>query len=451
MEPPPDDEELVQKLLGSLPLVYQEEEEAVIMSLINEEAHRSNTLSQKKEGQAVHVANSATNLFTLKATQCRKLAEENNVLQETISSLHIQHLERTKEFQAEIIKLEGTIKARDKTVAQLQESEALLTQACIVSAAEERELNARLISNGELFKNMNVRLSKSQANLEEATSLASSERDKRTKAELAAASALDAKVILSQDLATERQRAKEEAAQHMSELNAATDRLKMVEAAAKELEEQRNWLQDQIQDEKQENENLSRKFTTFQVGYKKAMRELAETSSRLARLEVELFETAGHHRHLRFQNMRAEEKLLEREEKEQRLLIEVQLLRDQIIDQAQVLITDKDSVTALMLERERTHKEQLSAAELRAHHAEAEAEKTKELCAQQVAVLDEKWKETSSADFAKISALVFSLLLHVNMYKHMRMHKQLYTHTHTHTRTHAHTHSRIHTCVWVFV
>ena len=60
MEPPPDDEELVQKLLGSLPLVYQEEEEAVII----EEAHRSNTLSQKNERQTVHVANSATTSST---------------------------------------------------------------------------------------------------------------------------------------------------------------------------------------------------------------------------------------------------------------------------------------------------------------------------------------------------------------------------------------------------
>jgi len=205
MEPPPDnDEELVQKLLGSLPLVFQEEEEAVIMSLINQETHMSNTLSQNKEGQAVLVANSATNLLTLKATQCRKLAEDNNVLQETISSLHTQHLERTKGFQTEIIKLEGAIKALDKTVAQLQESDARSTQACIVSAAEERELNARLISNGEHFKNMNARLTNSsQANLEEATALASSERDKRTKAKLAAASALDAKVLLSQDLATQ--------------------------------------------------------------------------------------------------------------------------------------------------------------------------------------------------------------------------------------------------------
>ena len=61
MEPPPDnDEELVQKLLGSLPLVFQEEEEAVIMSLINQETHMSNTLSQNKEGQAVLVASSSS-------------------------------------------------------------------------------------------------------------------------------------------------------------------------------------------------------------------------------------------------------------------------------------------------------------------------------------------------------------------------------------------------------
>jgi hypothetical protein len=60
------------------------------------------------------------------------------------------------------------------------------------------------------------RLDMQKAALKAATEATdSSERDKRTKAELAAASALDAKVILSQDLATERQRAKEEAAQHM--------------------------------------------------------------------------------------------------------------------------------------------------------------------------------------------------------------------------------------------
>ena len=45
------DQVLVQELLSSLPLVFQEEEEAVIKSLINEQEHMSNVLNQNKEGQ----------------------------------------------------------------------------------------------------------------------------------------------------------------------------------------------------------------------------------------------------------------------------------------------------------------------------------------------------------------------------------------------------------------